>query len=140
MHHWQSGSSCSGRGSGSDRRSRRSSSSSSGSGSRSDSGSGSCDRSPAQSQASRHEGSVHSCTASDRSIEVLSGDEASGGEDDILDSANEADVSQGSMSCLTSPPEMTRTLANAKRGNSHTKMTLTLLHGETSSSTMGWQV
>ena len=34
------------------------------------------------------------------SVEVLSGDEASVGEDDVFDSANEADVSQGSMSLL----------------------------------------
>ena len=34
------------------------------------------------------------------SVEVLSGDEASEGEDDVLDLANEADVSQGSMSLL----------------------------------------
>ena len=38
--------------------------------------------------------------ASVGSVEVLSGDEATGGEDDVLDSANEADVSQGSMSLL----------------------------------------
>ena len=45
-------------------------------------------------------GSVHLRTASDGSVEVLSGDEASGGEDNVLDSANEADISQGSMSLL----------------------------------------
>ena len=43
---------------------------------------------------------VHSQTASVGSVEVLSGDEASAGEDDVLDSTNEADVSQGSMSLL----------------------------------------
>ena len=38
---------------------------------------------------------------SDGSVEVLSGDEASGGKDEcLLDSANEADISQGSMSLL----------------------------------------
>ena len=49
-----------------------------------------------------HEGSVHLGAASDGSIEVLSADEAvaSGGEEDVLDSANEADVLQGSMSLL----------------------------------------
>ena len=45
-----------------------------------------------------HEGSVHSRAVSDRSVEVLFADEASGGEEDILDSANKADISQGSMS------------------------------------------
>ena len=39
-------------------------------------------------------------SASVGSVKVLSGDEASAGEDDVLDSANEADVSQGSMSLL----------------------------------------
>ena len=62
--------------------------------------SGSCDGSPAGSEASAGEGSVHSQTASDGSVKVLSGDEASGGKDDVLDSANEADISQGSMSLL----------------------------------------
>ena len=73
-----------------------------GSGSRSGSGGGSWGGSPAWSQASSHEGSVHSGAASDGSIKVLSADEvvASGGEEDVLDSANEADVSQGSMSLL----------------------------------------
>ena len=82
------------------RGSRSSSSSSLGSGSRSGSGSGSHDGSPAGSVASTGTGSVHSQTASDGSVKVLSGDEASGGEDDALDSANEADVSQGSVSLL----------------------------------------
>ena len=71
-----------------------------GSGSGPGSGSGSCDGSPAGSEASAGEGLVHSHTASDGSVEVLSGDEASGGKDDVLDSASEADVSQGSMSLL----------------------------------------
>ena len=39
-------------------------------------------------------------TVSDGSVKVISGDEASGGKDDVLDSANEADVSQGSVSLL----------------------------------------
>ena len=98
-----SGSSSSGRGSGSGCRSRQSSlslSGLSGSGSRSGSGSGSLGGSPAWSQASGHKGSVHSQAASDGSIKVLSADGASGGEEDVLDSANEADVSQGSMSLL----------------------------------------
>ena len=70
------------------------------SGSGSGSSSGSCDGFPAGSKASIGEGSVHSRTASDGSVKVLSGDQASGGKDDILDSANEADVSQGSVSLL----------------------------------------
>ena len=74
--------------------------SSSGSGSGSGSSSGSCDGSPAGSEASVGEGSIHLQIASDGSVKVLSGDEASGGEDDALDFANEADVSQGSMSLL----------------------------------------
>ena len=45
---------------------------------------------------------------------------------------------KGVCPCLTSPPQMMRTLTNAKRGNLHAKMILTLLHGEASSSTMGW--
>ena len=97
-HRSWSGSSSSGRGSASDHRSRGSHSSSLGSGSSSGSSSRSHDRSPARSEARAHEGSVHSQTASDGSVKVLSGDEASGGEDDVLDSANKADVSQGSMS------------------------------------------
>ena len=102
-HHLWSGSSSSGESSASEHRSRGSHSSSlssSGSGSGSGSGGGSHDGSPDGSKASASEGSVHSQTASDGSVEVLSGDEASGGEDDVLDSANEADVSQGSMSLL----------------------------------------
>ena len=93
----------SGEGSASERGSRgshSSSSSSSGSGSGSGSGSESQGGSPARSEASAGVRSVHSQTASVGSVEVLSGDEASGGEDDVLDSANEADVSQGSMSLL----------------------------------------
>ena len=73
---------------------------SSGSSSSLGSGSGSPDGSPARSEASRHEGSVHSQAASDGSVEVLSADEASGGDEDVLDSTNEADISQGSMSLL----------------------------------------
>ena len=38
--------------------------------------------------------------ASEGSVKVLSADEASRGKEDALDSANEADVSQGSMSLL----------------------------------------
>ena len=64
------------------------------------SGYGSGGGSPAQSQASGHKESVHLGAVSDASSEVLSGDEASGGEEDVLDSANEADVLQGSMSLL----------------------------------------
>ena len=52
------------------------------------------------SEASTDARSVHSRTASVGSVEVISRDEASGGEDDVLDSANKADVSQGSMSLL----------------------------------------
>ena len=82
------------------RESHSSSSSSSGSGSRSGSGSESQGGSPARSEASAGARLVHSRTVSVGSVEVLSGDEASAGEDDVLDSANEADVSQGSMSLL----------------------------------------
>ena len=71
-----------------------------GSGSGSGSGSESQGGSPARSEASAGTRSVHSGAASVGSVEVLSGDEASEGEDDVLDSANEADVSQGSMSLL----------------------------------------
>ena len=98
--HSQSGSSSSGRGSASDRGSRGSHSSSLGSGSRLGSGSGSHDGSPARSEASRCEGSVHLQAASDGSVKILSADEASGGKEDVLDSANKTDVSQGSMSLL----------------------------------------
>ena len=69
-------------------------------GSGSGSSSGSCDGSQLDLEASVGEGSIHSRTASDGSVKVLSGDEASGGKDDALDSANEADISQGSMSLL----------------------------------------
>ena len=72
----------------------RGSSSGSGSGRESQGGS------PARSEASSGARLVHSGAALVGSIEVLSGDEASGGEDNVLDSANEADVSQGSMSLL----------------------------------------
>ena len=101
---WSSSSSSSGRGSGSGHGSRRSSLSSSGS-----SGYGFWiwqwwwvpwwvpSTVPSQ---WIHEESVHLGAASDGSIEVLSADEASGGKEDVLDSANEADVSQGSMSLL----------------------------------------
>ena len=86
------------------RGSRSSSSSSSGSSSGSGSGSGSREGSPARSEASAGTRSAHSQTASIASVKVLSGDEASGDDDDDDDdasySANEADVSQGSMSLL----------------------------------------
>ena len=79
-----------------------SSSSSSESSSESGSGSGSCKGSPARSEASAGTRSAHSRTASIGSVEVLSGDEASGDDDDddALYSTNEADVSQGSMSLI----------------------------------------
>ena len=77
-----------------------SSSSSSGSSSESGSGSGSREGSPARSEPSVDMGSAHSQTVSITSIEVLSGDEAIGDDDDASYSANEADVSQGSMSLL----------------------------------------
>ena len=80
--------------------SRSSSSSSLGSSSGSGSGSESQGGSPARSEASAGTRSVHSGAALVGSVEVLSGDEASGGEDDALNSADEADVSQGSMSLL----------------------------------------
>ena len=100
---WSSSSSSSGTGSGSGHRSRQSSLSSSGYldlGSGSGSGSESHGGSPIRSQASGCEEPVHSGAASDGSIEVLSADKASGGEEYVLDSANEADVLQGSMSLL----------------------------------------
>ena len=103
LDHSRPGSSSSGRSLASEHGSRGSHSSSSGLsgvGSGSGSSSGSCDRSPAGSETSTGEGSVHSLAASDGSVKILSGDEASGGEDDVLDSANKADVSQGSMSLL----------------------------------------
>ena len=81
--------------------SRSSSSSSSVSSSGPSSGSGSHEGSPARSEASAGARSAHSQTASIASVEVLSGDEASGGDDeDASYSTNEADVSQGSMSLL----------------------------------------
>ena len=85
------------------RGSHSSSSSSLGSSSGSGSGSGSHEGSPARSEASVGARSARSQTASIASVEVLSGDEASGDDDDDDDasySANEADVSQGSMSLL----------------------------------------
>ena len=84
------------------RGSRSSSSSSSGSSSESGNGSGSRKGSPARSEASAGARSAGSQTASIGSIEVLSGDEASGDNDDnhALYSANEADVSQCCMSLL----------------------------------------
>ena len=69
---------------------------SSGSGSGSESQSGS----PARSKASAGARSVHSVAASVRGVEVLSGDEASGGEHDVSYSTDEADVSQGSIPLL----------------------------------------
>ena len=103
LHHSQSSSSSSGGSLASkhgSRGSHSSSLSSSGSGSRSGSSSGSHVGSSAGSEARAGEGSVHLRTVSDGSVKVLSGDEASGGEDNVLDSANEADVSQGSVSLL----------------------------------------
>ena len=82
------------------RGSRLSSSSSLGSSSGSGSGSESQSGSPARSKASADARSVHSVAASVGGIETFSGDEANGGKDDVLDSANKADVSQGSMSLL----------------------------------------
>ena len=46
---------------------------------------------------------------------------------------------RGVFPCLKSPPQMMRTVANAKHVNLHTKMILTLLHREKSSSMTGWQ-
>ena len=92
-----SGSSASGRRS---RGSRSSSSSSSGSSSGSGSGSRSRSGSPARSEASAGAQSVRSAAASVRSVEVLSGDQASEGEHDVSYSTDEADVSQGSIPLL----------------------------------------
>ena len=92
-----SGSSASGRRS---RGSRSSSSSSSGSSSGSGSGSRSRSGSPARSEASAGAQSVRLAAASVRSIEVLSGDQASEGEHDASYSTDEADVSQGSIPLL----------------------------------------
>ena len=79
-----------------------SSSSSSGSSSGSGSGNGSRKGSPARSEASAGMRSAHSQSASIGSIKVLSGEEASRGDDDddSLYSANKGDVSQGSVSLL----------------------------------------
>ena len=82
------------------RGSRSSSSSSSGLSSGSGSGSESRSGSPARSEASPGTWSVHSVATSVRGVEVLSGDEASGGEHDVSYSTDEADVSQGSIPLL----------------------------------------
>ena len=73
------------------------SSSGSGSGSRSRSGS------PAGSKASAGTRSIRSATASVRSVEVLSGDQASEGAHDASYSTDEVDVSQGSIPLLDIP-------------------------------------
>ena len=53
--------------------------------------------------------------ASDGSVEVLSADEASGGEEDVLDSANDGrQYHKGVSLCLTSPLQMMRTLTNTR--------------------------
>ena len=96
----QSGASSSGESSASGRGSRGSQLSSSGSSSRSGSGSESQSGSPARSEASAGARSVHSVAASVGGVEVLSGDEASGGEHDVSYSTDEADVSQGSIPLL----------------------------------------
>ena len=99
----QSGASSSGESLASGRRSRgsRSSSlSSSESSSRSGSGSESQSGSPARSEASAGVRSVHSVAALVGGVEVLSGDEASGGEHNVSYSTDEADVSQGSIPLL----------------------------------------
>ena len=106
-------------------------------GSGSGSGSGSCDGSPARSEASTGVRLVCLQTVSIGSVEVLSEDEASGGEDDALDSANEADVSQGSMSLLdisATDDEDTR------KHKARVKVTPTSRHGKTNSSVKEWQV
>ena len=77
-----------------------SSSSLSGSSSGSGSGSGSQSGSPARSKASAGARSVHSAAVSVKSIEVLSGDQASEGEHDVSYSTDKADVSQGSIPLL----------------------------------------
>ena len=82
------------------RGSRSSSSSSSGSSSGSGSGSESRSGSPAKSEASPGLRSVHSVAASVGGVEVLSGDEASGGEHDVSYSTDKVDVSQGSIPLL----------------------------------------
>ena len=99
----QSGASSSGESSASghgSRGSRSSSSSSSGSSSRSGSGSRSQSGSPARSEASAGVRPVHSVAASVGSVEVLSGDEVSEGENDVSYSTEDADVSQGSIPLL----------------------------------------
>ena len=54
----------------------------------------------ARSEASPGARSVHSVAASVGGVEVLSGDEANGGEHDVSYSTDEADVSQGSIPLL----------------------------------------
>ena len=56
--------------------------------------------SPARSKASAGMRSVHSVAVLARGVEVLSGDEASGGKHDVSYSTDEADVSQGSIPLL----------------------------------------
>ena len=60
-------------------------------------------------------GSVHSVAASVGGVEVLSGDEASGGEHNDSYSTDEVDVSQGSIPLLDISAMTMRKLANAKR-------------------------
>ena len=115
-----------------------SSSSSLGSSSESGSGSGSCEGSPARSEASTGTRSARSRTASIGSIEVLSGDEASGDDDDdALYFANEADVSQGSMSLLDiSVSDNEDTHKCKARDCLLVKVTPSSWHGKTNSSAM----
>ena len=109
-----------------------SSSSLSGSSSESGSGSESCKGSPARSEASAGARLVHSRSASVGSIEVLSGGEASGGDDDDASySANEGDVSQAVCPFWISLFLMMRILANVKRMSLLVKMTLTSWRGKT---------
>ena len=121
------------------RGSRLSSSSSSESSSRSGSGSESQSGSPARSEASAGMQSVHLVAVLARGVEVLSGDEASGGEHDVSYSTDEADVSQGSIPRSTSLLLMTRKLANTKRVTLRAEVTPTLQLGRRNKSVKVWR-
>ena len=101
------------------------------------SGSESQGRSPARSEASAGARSVHLGAASVGSVEVLSGDEASGGEDDVWTLPMRQMCPKAVCPCLTSPPQMMRIPANAKHASLPIKVTPTSRHGKTNSSVKG---
>ena len=99
--------------------------------SRSGSGSESQSGSPARSEASAGTRSVHSVAACGiGGVEVLSGDEASGGEHDVSYSTDEADVFQGSIPLLNISATDDDETANAKRVKLHAEVTQTLQCGK----------